>query len=104
MENTLIYIFIIFFIPFISFLLNTQFPKKLKNTTGYISMIILLLSVVISTMVFHTFYNDANWSFSDWNIYNGLKLIEFPFITISDFHIGFGLNLDKPKKLYSSSF
>mgnify|MGYP003307807803 CR=1 FL=1 len=45
-------------------------------------MIILLLSVVISTMVFHTFYNDANWSFSDWNIYNGLKLIEFPFILI----------------------
>ena len=95
MENTLIYIFIIFFIPFISFILNTQFPKNLKNTTGYISMIILLLSVIISTMVFHTFYNDANWSFSDWNIYNGLKLIEFPFITISDFHIGFGLNLDK---------
>ena len=95
MENTLIYIFIVFFIPFISFLLNTQFSKSLKNITGYISIIIHLLSVIISTMIFHTFYNDTNWSFLDWNIYNGLKLIEFPFITISDFHIGFGLNLDK---------
>ena len=95
MENALIYIFIIFFMPFFSFLLNALFPNSLKNIVGYVSLLILFISLIISTVNFYTFYNDANWSFLDWNIYNGLKLIEFPFISISDFHIGFGLNFDK---------
>ncbi len=95
MENALIYIFIIFFMPFLSFLLNALLPNSLKNIIGYVSLLILLFSLIIATINFYTFYNDANWSFLDWNIYNGLRLIEFPFISISDFHIGFGLSFDK---------
>ena len=95
MENALIYIFIIFFMPFLSFLLNALFSNSLKNTVGYVSLIILLFSLIIATINFYTFYNDSNWSFLDWNIYNGLRLIEFPFISISDFQIGFGLSFDK---------
>ena len=95
MENTLIYIFVIFFMPFFSFLLNALSPYNLKNIICYISLLILLMSLIISSTSLNIFYNDANWSFSDWNIYNGLKLIEFPIISILDVHIGFGLNFDK---------
>ncbi len=95
MENALIYIFIIFFIPFISSLLNALFFNSLKNIIGNISILMLLISLIISIINFYIFYNDANWSFLDWNIYNGLRLIEFPLILISNFDFGFSLNFDK---------
>ena len=81
--------------PFFSFLLNALSPYNLKNIICYISLLILLMSLIISSTSLNIFYNDANWSFSDWNIYNGLKLIEFPIISILDVNIGFGLNFDK---------
>ena len=95
MENALTYILIIFLTPVISFLFNALLPITFKNIIVYVSLLMFFISLATSIIILHTFYNDANWSFLDWNIFNGLKLIELPIISISDFYIGFGLNFDK---------
>ena len=96
MENILIYICIIFFIPLISFLMQLFSINRFKNIYAYISTLFLLISTVLSSLCVYAFYNESNWSMTDWNIYNGLKLIEIPWVSMSNFQIGFGMNFDKP--------
>jgi len=94
-ENILIYISAIFLLPLVSFTLQLIAPKSLKLLMSYISATILFISTVLSSICVYAFYNDSNWSFTDWGIYSGLKLIEIPWVTLADFQIGFGMNFDK---------
>ena len=96
MENILIYICIIFFSPLISFLMQLFSINRYKNIYAYISTLFLLISTVLSSLCVYAFYNESNWNMTDWNIYNGLKLIEIPWVSMSSFQIGFGMNFDKP--------
>ena len=70
--------------------------NRFKNIYAYISTLFLLISTVLSSLCVYVFYNESNWSMTDWNIYNGLKLIEIPWVSMSNFQIGFGMNFDKP--------
>ena len=96
MENILIYICIIFLLPLVSFAIQLFSPKGLKDLMAYLSTGMLLTSTLLSSLCVYAFYNDSSWSTTDWAIYNALKLIEIPWVSMSDFYIGFGMNFDKP--------
>ena len=95
MENLLAYISVIFLIPLLSFLFQLIAPKSISSVMSYFSVALLFLSTILSSMCVYAFYNNSSWTFADWGIYGGLKLIEVPWVTMPDFHIGFGMNFDK---------
>ena len=95
MEYLLAYIIIIFLIPLLSFILQLIAPRSISSVMSYLSVALLFLSTILSSMCVYAFYNNSNWTFTDWGIYGGLKLIEIPWVTLPDFHIGFGMNFDK---------
>ena len=95
MEYLLAYISVIFLIPLLSFLLQLIAPRSISSLMSYLSVILLFLSTILSSMCVYAFHNNSSWTFADWGIYGGLKLIEVPWVTLPDFHIGFGMNFDK---------
>jgi NADH-quinone oxidoreductase subunit L len=95
MEYILVYICTIFLLPLLSFLLQLIAPRSLSSAMAYLSTALLCLSSILSSICLYAFYNDSSWTFADWGIYSALKLIEIPWVTLPDFHIGFGMNFDK---------